>query len=393
MPVGESMPVQPTSAHFLQVAKDLTPMITAARREIERTRGLPPALIDTLQAASIFRMWMPRALGGPELSVAAFIEVIEILARADASAGWCAGLGAAYSRFAAYLPETIAEKIFGHNILAGTLAPTGTGRRVPGGYRVTGRWAWGSGIMHSQWILVTFLTRMAGQPVMIDGKPELRIGFLEKSRDVEVIDTWNVGGMRGTGSHDFVVSDVFIPDDHTLDGLDPLPRHPGSLYAISLDSIYPFVIAAIPLGVATAALDAFIDLAQVKTPVSGTILLRDKPVVQAMVGRASALLESARAFYYATAHSLPVWAEANIPLTTGQRAQVRLAVAQVADVSKQVVRTLYDAAGGSAIYQNCPLEQYFRDVHAVTQHVQVSPNNFEFAGRVALGLDPGTARF
>jgi len=160
-----------------------------------------------------------------------------------------------------------------------------------------------------------------------------------------------------------------------------------------LNSVFPFVIAATPLGIATAALDAFLGLASVKTPISGSALLRDKPTVQAMVGRSHAMLHAAREFYYKTARDAACWAETGVPLTLYQRAAVRLAVAQVGDVSKRVVRDLYDAAGGSAVYATCPLERHFRDVHAAAQHVQVSGNNFEFAGRVLLGLDPGTGRF
>jgi indole-3-acetate monooxygenase len=382
-----------TGEQFLLAAKNLTPVIKETRADIERTRLLPPALLTALQAAGIFRMWLPRALEGPELSVAEFVRVVEALSYQDGSVGWCAGLGAAYSRFAGYLPKSISQQIFSDNIVAGSLAPTGRGIKVPGGYRVTGRWAWGSGIMHSNWILVTFVPQVGDGPIMHNDRPALCLGFVPKARTVEVFDTWYSGGLRGTGSHDYALSDAFIPDEYTLDGLDPPPLYPGSLYAISLNSIYPFVIGAVSLGIAMAAFDAFIDLAAVKTPVSGSAVLRDKPTVQAMVGRSMALLQSARTFYYATAESLPHWADRNLPLAIDQRAQVRLAMAQIGDTCKQVVRDLYDAAGGSAVYENCPLQRHLRDVYAATQHVQVSPNNFEFAGRVVLGLDPGTARF
>jgi len=387
------MPAHLTAEDFLRVVQDLTPMINAARNEVEQSRLLPPALVSALAEAGIFRMWLPRGLGGPELTIADFVRVVEALSYLDGSIGWCAGLGAAYSRFAGYLPEAVAMHIFADNVLAGSLAPTGRGTRVPGGYRLSGRWAWGSGIMHSTWVVVTFLTQSGDEPIMVDGKPEMRVGFLPKSENVEVIDTWRVGGMRGTGSHDYAVSEVFIPEEHTLAGLDPAPRHPGGLYSISLNSVYPFVIAAVSLGIAMAAFDAFLSLAQVKTPISGPVLLRDKPTGQAMVGRSRALLESAREFYYATARSMPDWAAAGTPLTLDQRARGRLAVAQISEVAKHVVRDLNDAAGGSSVYETCPLERHFRDIHAVAQHVQVSPNNFEFAGRVVLGLDPGTARF
>jgi alkylation response protein AidB-like acyl-CoA dehydrogenase len=371
----------------------LRPFIAEVRDEIERTRVIPPALLSALRATGVFHMWMPEALGGPELSITAFAEVAEALSYADSAVGWCCGLGAAYTRFAGVLPEAVARQVFDGNILAGSLAPTGRGIKVPGGYQVTGQWSWGSGITHSNWIITPFLTEQDGRPVVTDGKPEMRIGFFPKDRHVEVLDTWHVGGMRGTGSHDFRMDAVFIPDAFTVVGLDPAPRQPGTLYRIPIASLYPFVIAATPLGIARAAFDAFLDLATVKTPVTGSVLLRDKPTVQAMVGRAKARLDSARAFYYAAAQALSEWAGTNEPLPLALRTQVRLATAQIGEVAKQVVRDIYDAGGGSSVYEVCPLERHFRDIHAVAQHIGVSHGNFEFAGRALLGLDPGTARF
>jgi alkylation response protein AidB-like acyl-CoA dehydrogenase len=199
--------------------------------------------------------------------------------------------------------------------------------------------------------------------------------------------------MRGTGSHDYAITDLFVPEAYTLDGLDPPICHPSRLNALPTVSVLAFVIAATPLGIAMAAFDAFLALASVKAPISGSVLLRDKPAVQAMLGRMNALLHSAREFYYKTAHDVSALAQAGEPMTLAMRLQVRLAVAQVAEAAKEVARHLYDAAGGSSVYEKCPLERHFRDIFAVSQHVQVSPNNFEFSGRVLLGLDPGAARF
>ena len=158
------MPAYRSGEDFLRAAHELTGSIKDARNEIERTRLIPATLISALQATGIFRMWLPHDLGGPQLSVAEFVRVVEALSYVDGSVGWCTGLGAAYSRFAAYLPEAIATQIFQDNILAGTLAPNGRGTKVAGGYRVTGRWSWGSGIMHSRWLIVAFLTQADNNP-------------------------------------------------------------------------------------------------------------------------------------------------------------------------------------------------------------------------------------
>jgi alkylation response protein AidB-like acyl-CoA dehydrogenase len=388
-----TMTVGRSGERILQRAKDFTPAIVKLRDEIERTRALPAELVLALQDADIFRMWYPSAWGGPELSIAELGLVLETLSYADGAVGWCAGIGSAYSRFAGYLPEPIARRIFEGDVVAGSLAPTGKGVKVPGGYRVTGRWKWGSGITHSNWVLVSFVTHHGGERLIIDGEPELRVAFFPKTSHVEIIDTWNVTGLRGTGSYDYATQDLFVPDDYTLVGLDPPPHQSTSCYEIPLSTAYPFVIAAVPLGMVMAAFDEFLNLAQEKAPVSSPTLLRDKPTVQAMIGRSRAMLLSAREFYYATAQEITTAGDAHKPLTFPQRARARLAAAQVAEVAKQVVRDLYDAAGGSSVYANCQLERNFRDIHAAAQHVQVSPNNFEFAGRVLLGLPPGTARF
>jgi hypothetical protein len=183
-----------------------------------------------------------------------------------------------------------------------------------------------------------------------------------------------------------------LPEELTLEGRDPPPRHPGSLYAISLKSIYPFVIAAAPLEIAMAAFDAFLTLACHKTPGSGSVVRRDKPIVRAMIGRLSALLQSAQEFTMSWPVASRNEFETNLPSAIDQRAQVRIAVAHIGEVGKHVGRNLYDAADGSSAYETCPLEWHFRDVNSAVQHVQVSSDNFEFAGRVILGLDAGTGR-
>jgi len=387
------MTVGLSGEQILQRARSLKTIIAESRDEIERTRALPSALVSALHDADIFRMWYPSAWGGPELSVAELGLVLETLSYADGAVGWSAGIGSAYSRFAGCLPEPIARDIFDRNVVAGGLAATGKGVKVPGGYRVSGRWKWGSGITHSKWVLAAFITHHDDAPVTLNGSPEMRVAFFLKSSEVEIIDTWNVTGLRGTGSYDYAVNDLFVPDDYTLVGLDPPPSQSGPCYAIPLNTAYPFLIAAVPLGMMMAAFDEFLKLAQAKAPVSTSTLLRDKPTVQAMIGRSRAMLLSAREFYYATAREVSAAGDAGMPLTIDLRTRARLAAAQVGETAKQVVRDLYDAAGGSAVYATCPLERHFRDIHTAAQHVQVSPNNFEFAGRVLLGLDPGTARF
>jgi alkylation response protein AidB-like acyl-CoA dehydrogenase len=339
----------------------------------------------------MFDLWLPRSFGGPELALTEFGRVIEVLAQADGSVGWCVSIAAALTRFSGFLDEAVARRIFLEDraILAGVTAPTGKAVAVSDGYRVTGRWSFGSGIMHSSWTAGAAMVFESGALRRLpDGSPDVRFLFFPTT-STEIIDTWDAGGLRGTGSHDYKVTDLFVPIEHSTAGITP--TLPGPLYALSRHTVYPVAIAAVPLGIARAALDAFRDLAATKTPSTSSTLLRDKPTVQACVGRAEASLRAARAFLFEVCDE--IWAVASggsLP-TLQQRALARLACAQVAGAAKEVVQMTYDAGSGSSVYERCPLQRLFRDVHTATQHFQVHSANFESGGRVMLGLDPGTS--
>jgi indole-3-acetate monooxygenase len=377
---------------LIEAATTLRPRIVATRDQVEKDRRLPDQLVKELQDAGMFDLWLPRSFGGPELAPTEFARVIEVLAQADGSVAWCAGIAAALTRFSGFLDEAVARRIFikDRAIVAGALAPTGRAVAVSDGYRVTGRWSFVSGIMHSSWTVGgAFVFEGDAVRRLPDGSPDYRVLFFPTT-STEIIDTWDVGGLRGTGSHDYKVIDLFVPTAHSIAGITQIPILPGPLYALSMHTIYPAPIAAVPLGIARAALDVFHDLAATKTPSIGTTLLRDKPTVQACVGRAEATLRAARAFLFEVYDE--IWAVAlggSVP-TLQQRALARLACAQVASAAKEVVQMIYDAASGSSVYERCPLQRLFRDVHTATQHFQVHSANFESGGRVMLGLDPGT---
>jgi alkylation response protein AidB-like acyl-CoA dehydrogenase len=208
------------------------------------------------------------AFGGPELNLVDYIRVIEELARADGSAAWCATVAACYSRIAGYLQPEVAREIFGsgRTVVAGTINPVGKACAVDGGYRVTGRWAYGSGILHSTWTLGNCIAHDHEGPRRASrAGPDIRMMIFPTSA-VEVIDTWHVSGLRGTGSHDYRVADLFVRDDHSISGFDAKPLQPGTLYAIPMITVLSVAIAAVPLGIARTSIDAAVELAQVKTP-------------------------------------------------------------------------------------------------------------------------------
>jgi alkylation response protein AidB-like acyl-CoA dehydrogenase len=387
---------RPTDADaFVRAARELAPTIRELRADIERERSLPSPLVKRMAEAGFFSLWLARALGGPELSTVDYLRVIEELSRADGAVGWCAMVAAGYSRLSGYLDDGVAREIFGDGstVVAGTINPTGKAVAVPGGFRVTGQWSYGSFIQHSAWTVGSSVIVDDGAPRRgADGAPDMRLMLFPTSA-VEIIDTWRVGGLRGTGSHDFRVADLFVPEERAIAAFTAKPVRPGTLYAAPFITVFAMALASVPLGIARAAIEAFVELAEGKTPIGASSRLRDKASAQADLGKAEALLRSARAFLVESLGGIWDSVAAGDTPSLPQRATARLAAAQAASASAQAVDLLYNAAGGTAIYEHNLLERCFRDVHATTQHVGISSANFELSGRVLLGLDPGTPRF
>jgi indole-3-acetate monooxygenase len=380
---------------FLKAARELMPTIRAMRADIDRQRSLPAPLAKRMADTGFFSIWLARSLGGPELSTLDFLRIIEELSRADGAVGWCAMVSAGYSRLSGYLADDVAREIFGDGstIVAGTINPTGKAVPVPGGFRVNGSWNFGSFIGYSTWTIGSSIIYENNAPRRgSDGAPDMRL-MLFPTRDVEILDTWHVGGLRGTGSHDFRVTDLFVPDERAIAAFTAKPVRPGTLYAAPFITVFAMCLACVPLGIARAAIDAFVELAEGKTPVGASSRLREKASAQADLGRAEALLRSARAFMVESMRNIWEIVAAGETPTVPQRAVARLAAAQAAAASAQAVDLLHNAAGGTAIYEHNLIERCFRDVHATTQHVGISSANFEISGRVLLGLDPGTPRF
>jgi alkylation response protein AidB-like acyl-CoA dehydrogenase len=380
---------------FLDAARKLAPTIRALRGDIERDRSLPAPLVKQMAGAGLFSLWLARSLGGPELTTLDYFRIVEELSRADGAVGWCALVAAGYSRLSGYLDDAVAREIFGDGsvIVAGTINPTGRAVAAPGGYRVSGQWSYGSFIQHSAWTVGSSIIFEGDAPRRgPDGAPDMRLMLFPTSA-VEIIDTWRVAGLRGTGSHDFRVADLFVPEERAIAAFTAKPVRPGTLYAAPFITVFAMALATAPLGIARAAIEAFVELAEGKTPIGGASRLREKASAQADVGKAEALVRSARAFLVAELRGIWDTVAAGQTPSVPQRAVARLAAAQAASASAQAVDLIYNAAGGTALYETSLIERCFRDVHATTQHVGIASANFEISGRVLLGLDPGTPRF
>lgn len=352
-------------------------------------------MFEALADAGLFRLLVPRKLGGLESDLTTHIRVIEELSRVDGAAGWCFSTDSSHGRFAGFLREDVARAVFSHprSTMAGAATPSGQAVVVPGGYRVSGRWAYGSGITHAEWVYSNAVVYEGDQPrVGADGTNEVR-SVIYPIGDCEVIDTWQVGGLRGTGSFDFAVNDLFVPEERTFLAFAPVPLLPGVLYTLPTFSVFPLSVAAVPLGLARAAIEALVELTGAKTPTNSTSLLRERPSVQSDIARAEALVRSARALLFEVAEELWETARKTGETPMNVRALVRIACAHAAASSAQAVDLMYAAGGATSIRQECRLEQLFRDVHAAAQHLAVIGHNFELAGKVLLGLNPGTLRF
>jgi indole-3-acetate monooxygenase len=387
-----------TETAFLASARRLEPMVTELRGQFDQDRQLPGRLIDELSAANLFRMWLPLAIGGAELPPLQFLTVIEELSRQDGSLGWCTVIPAGYGRLAGALEEDVARTIFGtgKGVLAGTLNPTGKAVAAPGGYRVTGRWSYGSSIGFSDWVLGNCITEDATGPCRAaDGGPEFRLCLFPRA-EVEVFDIWHVSGLRATGSNDFQVTDLFVPQQHTIPLVDfqPPPRRPGPLYATPMTSTFVSCLASVALGIARAAIESVIEIGAAKKTAGSSTALRDKPLAQADLARAEGLVCAGRAYLFSELGMMWEDAVAGRAISLRARGQVRLAACHAMQSAIQAVDLMFQAAGGAALFQGSRLERCFRDIHTAGQHIAVSMQaNVEPVGRVLFGLPPGMARF
>src|ERR1700744_213523 len=275
--------------------------VGAASAEIERTRRLPPALLDQLHEAELFRLLLPRSSNGIETDPMTFFHVIETIARADASTAWCLSQAGGCAMSAAYLDLPVAHAIFGNDpraVLAWGPGPKVTAVECDGGYLVSGVWSFTSGGRHATWL-------GAHCPISkADGSPRLDANGLQQERtmlvrteDVEWTDIWNTVGLRGTASDQFGLKDFFVRADHSITReFDQECRESGPLYRMGSGTCYQVGFAGVACGIARGALDSFVDVARNKVPRGGKSPLRDNAVVQSGLAQAEVSLRSARAF-------------------------------------------------------------------------------------------------
>ncbi len=376
---------------YLGRAETLAPQVAAAADEIERERRLPAALRAAMRDAGLFRMLLPRSLGGAELDPPTFVRVIEAIAKADASTAWCLCQNTVCSMVAAYLPIESGREMYGRD--PGTVLAWGPGPSsavvAPGGYRVTGNWSFASGGRHASWL-------GAHCPIIeSDGKPRLSASggpvvrtMLFPAAEAPMTDIWHVIGLRGTASDAYGVKDLFVPDAFTLSRDDPAERREtGALYCMPTNSLYSCGFACVALGLARSLLDSFVELTLEKSPRGYKSKLRDNAVVQSEVGESEARLRCARMYVLGTLGEIWDAVQRSHQLSLDQRMAIRLASTHAIHEALKVADTAYHAAGATAIFNRNPFERRFRDIHTVAQQVQGRRSHFETVGRHLLGFE------
>jgi len=392
-----SVHTAPAAAAPLEVARALAPRIRARADEIEAARRLPADLVAELAAARLFKVAIPEAEGGLGADILTTLQVIEEVARADGSTGWCLAMAVNTFRQSAQFASEVRREIFFSDpvgVSAGSANPRGRAVAVPGGYRVTGHWFFASGCMHS--------ASLHGACKVFDddiprrrpnGDQEVRVAYFHPKAQARILDTWNVSGMRGTGSHDIEVEDLFVPEEHTFSALERRARITGPINRIHGFDLAGCGFCCVGLGVARAALDAFVELAGVKVPRSSSELLRDRVMVQAQVGEAEALLRAGRALLFDIVGDMWRTVVAGGAVTERQRSDLRMAMTHAAQSAARATHMVCVAAGTTSIFASSPLERYARDAEVVTRHNQLQYVNYEAVGRTALGLESNSPLF
>jgi indole-3-acetate monooxygenase len=371
---------------LVERAKALAPLIVQEADEIERTRRLTPKVVSALIENGLYKSLLPKSIGGFESPPMVFMQMLEEIAKADASTAWCVGQCSVVAMTAAYLDADVAHQVFDKpdDVMAwGAIAHSV--QAVPGGYTISARWDFASGSRQANWLgaHVQVLEADGTTRMKPNGTPEIRTIVFPMS-SATMHDMWNVIGLCGTGTDSYSVENLFIPENFSAlrDDFSAL-REKGPLYGITTYSMFGLGFGAVSLGVARATLDAAIDLARKKHSV-GIAAMKDNSAVQGLIGRTEAKLRAARAYHFSTASE--AWQEI---LNTGRlseqgRAAIRLSATWTIHQAAEIVDTAYHMAGATAVFKSNPFERRFRDMHAIAQQIQARDTHYEDVGKMIL---------
>lgn len=374
------------SRQLMDGARALSAAVSDSAAENEAGRRLAPALVDGFRERGLFGLCLPRRYGGSEVSPATLVDVVETLAAADGSAGWCVAIAATSAATAAYLPPDEAAAVFeagAATIIGGVFAPKGRARVDGKDLIVDGRWSFASGIDHCDWLLGGCAIV---DPQSSDGPPRTCMVAFPAGEAV-VHDTWQVAGLRGTGSHDMQVEGLRVPRSRAVSIHSDPPHEDGALYRFPVFGLLALGIAAVSLGIARRAIDELVAVAGGKVPGGGRRRLAERSAVQEDVAWATAELSAARAYMHDAIGRAYDEAAGGSAIALPERAALRLASTFATRTAARAVDRMYEAGGGTSIYASSPLQRCFRDVHTATQHMMVARGSMELAGRTLLDLE------
>jgi indole-3-acetate monooxygenase len=376
-------------------AQALAPLVEEHRVALARDADLPPAIAEFLKCKGFGQLWLPPSLGGPELSPADCIRVVEALAKIDGTAAWCAASATNGSRLIGFLPHEGRDGMHGRGALSGSDKPNGMAVRDGAGWRVSGNWFFASFVSHSDFVGAPCFEQEDGRMKYgPDGAPIIRMAIVPTDQ-VQVTPSWQATGLIASGSHEFAFKDLWVPDARMIEfaRFFGAPVESGPLYRLPFLAAFEIGHVGVPLGIAAGAIEAFCILAQDKTPTLTTTLLRDQAEAHRAVAHATALLRSARAFVFTEVQSLWDTISSGSHPTTLQRASLRAAVCHAGVTAKQVVNLMYTQSGSTAVTGASRLGAYLRDAWAVAQHVNFVDRLMEPLGRLMLGLEPENDMF
>jgi alkylation response protein AidB-like acyl-CoA dehydrogenase len=381
-------PVPPSSP--LAAARQLARLVRENAEQTDADRELPKPVFHALADAGIYLMSVPRAVGGPEIDFPTYVQVIEELGKADASTAWTVSQGANWATYSARMSRAVAREVWidtPRSVVSNSPGATAKAVAVPGGFRVTGRQPFSTGCKHASWVAAHCQVIDNGGVRQKDGKPEARYCLVPIAQ-AELIDTWHTKGLRGTGTHDFEVRDVFVPEERTVLTHGAPLVSPGPRYKIPLTLGFAAGDGMVALGLARSCIDAFFEVAGTKAPRNMTGLLRDQSISQVAVGQAEAALRSGRAFLMEAVRD--IWDEATSTeaptVSLARRTSLRLAATHAIRLSAGIVDSLYTACGATVVFESHLIHRLFQDMHVITQHSQGRLAHYELAGKHFLGL-------
>jgi alkylation response protein AidB-like acyl-CoA dehydrogenase len=378
---------------ILANVRSLEPLLREHVEESERQRQLVPEVVDALSAAGVFRLSMPRSWGGPEVDPVRQMEIVEVLSHAYGSAGWCAAIGSAGGLLSRIFPDEVARRIWydidlpfaGWIVPAGRLVPDSSGT----GYRLSGRWSFGSGSTHAEVFGSGALLwdPEANAPALgPDGAPQV-LAAVVPAKEVTVVDTWRTTGLAGSGSHDYTMDNVFVPNDHVGKMLGGKSFHSGALYAF--DGFVNVVALGVPLGIARYAVDSATSILKDKVVHMAGTRAKDDPRVRTAVARAEAMVRASRAYCYEAVGDLWETVRAGDKPSLSQRAALAGSYTFTFQSCRDAVQMLYDVGGSASVYQSNPLDRSLRDLITICQHMIGQARLYDTVGQMWLGDDPG----